>query len=363
MAQVLNQIQGKDWALYHGDNVEVLKGIPDNSIHYTVTSPPFANLYTYSASDRDMGNCKDDVEFFEHFRYLISELHRVTMPGRLISLHCMNLPSTIQNQGYVGIRDFRGDLIRAFVNDEASEFYSVIDRLKFRLWMAEQEKDSIRINKLSAGIENMESELQTHPGDHGFYFHSEVCIWKDPVVAMQRTKSIRLLHKQLCKDSAMSGQGLPDYVITFRKPGKNTIPISGELFDYVGDKPPSKSGDRVRDSINIWQKYADPVWHDINPSDTLQFRNARDNDDERHICPLQTSVIKRCLQLWSLPGEVVLEPFAGIGSVPYCAVELGRKAVGCELKKSYFDCAVNNLKSIEQSISQPNLLDMMGFAI
>ena len=360
---VLNQSIGKNYALYHGDSCEVLKGIPDNSIHYTITSPPFSSLYTYSASDRDMGNCKGDDEFFEHFRFLVSELYRVTKPGRLVSLHCMNLPSTIQHQGYIGVRDFRGDLIKAFVNDEAHEFNNIIDRLKYRLWLAIQDKDNSRVENLTQTITGMETELSNHPGDFGFYYHSEVCIWKDPVVAMQRSKSIRLLHKQMTKDSAISGQALPDYVVTFRKPGKNDTPIQGELTDFIGDNPPRLTGDKTKDSINMWQIYADPVWDDINPSDTLQYRSAKENNQERHISPLQLSVIKRCLQLWSLPGEKILEPFAGIGSTPYCAVEMGRQAIGCELKKSYFDCAVTNLKSIESQVSQPNLLDMMGFSL
>jgi DNA modification methylase len=359
--QVLNQFVGKNYALYHGDSCEVLKGIPDNSIHYTITSPPFSSLYTYSASDRDMGNCKGDDEFFEHFRFLVSELYRVTKPGRLVSLHCMNLPSTIQHNGYIGIRDFRGDLIRAFVNDEAHEFNNIIDRLKYRLWIAIQDKDNSRVENLTQAITGMESELANYPGDFGFYYHSEVCIWKDPVTAMTRTKAIGLLHKQLVKDSSLSRQGIPDYVITFRKPGKNDIPINGELTNFAGDDLLKLSGDKTKDSIGIWQKYASPIWHDINPSDTLQYRSARENDGEKHVCPLQIQVIERCLQLWSLPGEKILEPFAGIGSVPYTAVKLKRYPVACELKKSYFNCMVNNLKDIEQQMAQPNLLDMMGF--
>jgi DNA modification methylase len=362
MINALNQQIGKNYALYHGDTCELIKAIPDNSIHYTITSPPFSSLYTYSASDRDMGNCKNDEEFFEHFRFLISELYRVTMPGRLVSLHCMNLPSTIQHQGYIGIRDFRGDLIRAFVNDEASEFYSMVDRLKFRLWQAIQDKDNARVDKLNATIAGMEDELRDHPSDYGFYFHSEVCIWKDPVTAMTRTKSIRLLHNAMVRDSSISGQGLPDYIITFRKPGKNPEPISGELTEFVGENPPKKKGNRRDDSIAIWQKYADPTWEDINMSDTLQFKNAKENEREKHVCPIQIPVVERCLQLWSNPGDKIFEPFAGIGTVPYCAVKHGRYGIGCELKASYFKEACKNLKQIEQEKSVPNLLDMMGFA-
>lgn len=310
--KVLNQSIGKNYALYHGDSCEVLRGIPDNSIHYTITSPPFSSLYTYSASDRDMGNCKGDDEFFNHFQFLVEELLRVTVPGRLISLHCMNLPSTIQHNGYIGIRDFRGDLIRIF-----------------------------------------ESK--------GWIYHSEVCIWKDPVTAMQRTKAIGLLHKQVCKDSSISRQGIPDYFVTMRKPGKNPDPIRGEFEYFVGENPPKSTGNKTKDSINTWQRYASPVWMDINPSRTLSYQSARDNEDTRHICALQLDVIERGLQLWSLPDETVLDPFNGIGSSGYCAIKSKRKYIGCELKESYYNAAVNNLQRAEQETAQPNLLDMMGY--
>jgi len=232
----------------------------------------------------------------------------------LISLHCMNLPSTIQHQGYVGLRDFRGDLIRIF-----------------------------------------ESK--------GWIYHSEVCIWKDPVTQMQRTKSLRLLHKTIVKDSSMSGQAIPDYLVTMRKPGKNPYPIEGEFTYYVGDNPPKMTGDKTRDSINIWQNYADPCWLDINPSDTLQFKSARDNEDGRHICCLQLQVIERGLQLWTNPGDTVLDCFNGIGSSGYVALRANRKYIGCELKESYYNAAVNNLKQAESESLQPNLLDMMGFSL
>lgn len=300
------EAHGQAWQAYQGDCVEGVKQLDDNSVHYSIFSPPFASLYTYSNSDRDMGNCKTDEEFDKHFSFLIKELHRVLMPGRLVSFHCMNLPRSKQRDGVIGVRDFRGDLIRAF-----------------------------------------ESE--------GFVFHSEVCIWKDPVTAMQRTKAIGLLHKQVVKDSAMSRQGIPDYLVTMRKRGENPEPVAGKLASFAGENGPRLMDDDTRNSINIWQRYASPVWMDINPSDTLQFRNARDNDDERHICPLQLDVIRRGIQLWSNPGDVVLSPFMGIASEGHVALEMGRAFVGFELKPSYYDCAVKNLIEAEKSSTQEML--------
>jgi hypothetical protein len=271
-------VQGDGWTMHLGDVVANIGKIADDSVGYTVFSPPFASLYTYTANDRDMGNCRDDDEFFEHFDFLVSELYRVTKPGRLLSFHCMLLPSTKIRDGYIGLRDFRGDLIRAFVK-------------------------------------------------HGWIHHSEVVIWKDPVTAMQRTKALGLLHKTIRTDSAMSRQGIPDYLITMRKPGKNPDPI--------------KHGDDL--PVELWQRYASPVWMDINPSDTLQYRSARENEDEKHICPLQLGVIRRALHLWSTQGDLVLSPFAGIGSEGHVAVSEGRRFVGFELKESYFRQACRNL--------------------
>ena len=290
--KALNQIDGQGYTLYQGDCCELCQSIPDESVHYSIFSPPFASLYTYSNSPRDMGNCKTDDEFKIHFGYLIKELYRVLKPGRLVSIHCMNLPVLKQACGYVGIHDFRGEIIRWFQSA-------------------------------------------------GFIFSSEVCIWKCPVVAMQRTKSIRLLHKQMVKDSTISGQGIPDYLVTMRKPGENPEPVSGELAYFVGDKTTFKSSGKL--SIDIWQKYASPVWMDINPSNTLQFRAARDANDERHICPLQLDVIERGVQLWSNPDDVVFSPFMGIGSEGYVAVKAGRKFIGIELKDTYFQQAAKNM--------------------
>lgn len=309
VGRVINQAQGDDYVIYHGDSCEVVKGLPDNSIHYSIFSPPFSSLYTYSNSDRDMGNCSTDEQFYQHFRFLVQEIYRVIVPGRLVSFHCMNLPTSKTRDGYIGIKDFRGELIRMFV-------------------------------------------------DCGFIFHSEVCIWKDPVTAMQRTKALGLLHKQLCKDSAMSRQGIPDYLVTMRKPGRNPQPVAGPLDEYHGQEgtEPSRDG-TIRDSINIWQRYADPVWMDVKPSDTLQYRSARDNNDERHICPLQLDVIRRGIQLWTNPGDIVFSPFMGIGSEGYVSLEMGRRFVGIELKESYYKCSVKNLKG-RDSARQQSLFDI-----
>lgn len=284
---------GKNFDLYLGDCVENIKKLDDESIHYSIFSPPFASLYTYSNSERDMGNCKDDADFMNHFRFLVKELHRVLKSGRLVSFHCMNLPTSKQNHGYIGIRDFRGELIRLFQ-------------------------------------------------DEGFIYHSEVCIWKDPVIAMQRTKALGLLHKQIKKDSAMSRQGIPDYLVTMRKAGENPEPVT-----HTNESFP----------VAVWQKFASPVWMDINPSDTLQYRSAREHNDERHICPLQLQVISRGIDLWTNPNDIVLSPFAGIGSEGYQALKMGRRFIGFELKQSYFNQAVKNLHAAGDNSLQLSVID------
>lgn len=294
--KVINQSIGKNYAFYHGDAIEVMKGIPDNSIHYNIFSPPFKSLYTYSNSERDMGNSKNSIEFYEHYQYLIKEQFRTLMPGRLLSFHCMNLPTSKTKHGYIGIEDFRGDLIKMYQ-------------------------------------------------DAGFIFLSEVVIWKDPIVAMQRTKAKGLLHKQIKKDSAASRQGIPDTLITMGKPGTNPEPIAGELTEYIGEDHTGIGNKEF--SIDVWQRYASPVWFDISPSNTLQFRSARENDDERHICPLQLDVIHRAIQLWSNPGDTILDPFAGIGSSGYEALHMGRRAILIELKKTYYTVGVKNVKAID----------------
>ena len=292
--------------LLRGDCVARISEIESESVGYSIFSPPFSSLYTYSDHLEDMGNSRDYNEFFQHFHYLVKEIYRVIIPGRLVSFHCMNLPTTKQHSGYIGIEDFRGDLIRLFQQE-------------------------------------------------GFIYHSEVCIWKDPVTAMQRTKALGLLHKQVKKDSSMSRQGIPDYLVTMRKPGENPDKISGEFDHFCGDMNTFSNDGRL--SIDIWQRYASPVWMDINQSNTLQYRSAREDNDERHICPLQLDVIHRGLQMWSKDGDVVLSPFMGIGSEIYEAVRMGRKGIGIELKESYFKQAVENIKAAIDEKNQVGLFD------
>jgi DNA modification methylase len=267
------------WTMHLADCVDLARELPDNSIHYSVYSPPFASLYTYSNSERDMGNSKDHDEFWEHYKFLIKEQYRALMPGRLVSIHCMNLPTSKVRDGHIGIRDFRGEIIRAFE-------------------------------------------------EVGFYYHSEVCIWKDPVTAMQRTKALGLLHKTIRKNSCMARQGVPDYLVTMRKPGENPEPTAHTKEDFP---------------VQLWQQYASPIWMDINPSDTLQYRSAREHNDERHICPLQLEVIRRAIKLWTNPGDVVWSPFAGIASEGFVALEMGRRFIGSELKRSYYQQSCRNL--------------------
>jgi DNA modification methylase len=277
----IDQVVTDKYAAYHGDCVEVLAGLPQESIGYCIFSPPFASLYTYSNSPRDMGNVRDDAEFFEHFGFLIEQLRRVMKPGRNVSFHCMDMPASKERDGYIGLKDFPGDLIRAFQA-------------------------------------------------HGFIFHSKATIWKDPVTAMTRTKALGLLHKSIRERSEMTRMGIPDYLITMRSPGES------EHVTHTAQEFP----------VELWQRYASPVWMDINPSDTLQYQSAREHDDERHICPLQLEVIRRGVMLWSNPDDIVLSPFMGIGSEGYVALEMGRRFVGVELKTSYYKQAVGNLGAV-----------------
>lgn len=307
--KAVDQVVNDRFAIYQGDSCEIIRAIPGESIGFGIHSPPFEGLYKFSNFDRDISN-NEGPQFWEHYAFLIQELLRVTMPGRLHSVHVMQLPMSKIRHGHIGMRDFRGEVIRAYE-------------------------------------------------DAGWIFHSEVCIWKDPVVAQQRTKSIRLLHKQIVKDSALSGQGLADYVVTFRKPGDNPQPIAGGFSQYIGDgqepdrtKYTNQMDGRNWYSIEVWQRYASPVWTDINQTRTLQYRNARDEKDEVHISPLQLDVIERCIELWSNPGETVLTPFLGIGSEVYCAVKMGRKGIGIELKPSYFVQAAKNIAAIQDESAE-----------
>lgn len=292
---VLAQTIRDKYAVYNADSVEFTKNIPDNSVHYTLFSPPFASLYTYSNSDRDMGNCKGDDEFINHFKYLAKELYRITMPGRLLSFHCMDLPLLKSKDGVIGLKDFPAIVREIFE-------------------------------------------------DCGFIYHSRVTIWKNPVTEMQRTKALGLLHKQIRKDSSMSRQGIPDYIITLRKPGDNP-----EMISHTHENFP----------VDVWQQYASPVWMDIRQSDTLQRTSARAEKDEKHICPLQLEVIQRCIELWTNPGDIVYDPFAGIGSTPYVAVRMGRRGIGCELKESYYEQAKANIEIAAKESVMPHVVGQM----
>ena len=289
------------YALYKGDTSELIKNIPDNSIHLSVFSPPFANLYCYSNSDRDLGNSRNDEEFFMHFDYIVEELYRILMSGRIMAVHCMNIPAMKERDGYIGIKDFRGDLIRCFQK-------------------------------------------------HGFIYHSEVTIWKNPVTEMQRTKALGLLHKQIKKDSSKSRMGMPDYIVFMRKQGDNPEPITHTNESYP---------------VSLWQNVASPawgitppVWDDINQSNTPN-RMFSDEESEKHIAPLPLDVIERIVNLYSNPNDIVFTPFMGIGSEVYQSVKMGRRAMGIELKDAYFEQAVKNMRSLEQEEAQVSLFDFL----
>ena len=306
MVELISQEVSDNFALYNGDCCEVMEGIPSDSVGMSVFSPPFADLYSYSNSERDMGNSKDYGEFFDHFSKLISELYRVLIPGRIVAVHCMDLPSMKEKDGVIGIKDFTGDIVRAFQSES-------------------------------------------------FIYHSRTLIWKDPLIEATRTKAIGLMHKQLQKDSTRSRCGLPDYVLAFRKPGDNPLPVDHPdgLTSYAGSDDPGGSG--VQRSHNIWRRYASPVWMDIRQSNTLNKKGAREEDDEKHICPLQLDVIDRCLTLWSNAGDTILTPFMGIGSEVYCSIKSDRKAIGIELKSSYFNQSLKNAQKAQNDLksSQP----------
>jgi len=291
---ILNQAQGENWTLANGDCIEVLKSLPENSIHLSIFSPPYASLYTYSNSDRDLGNSINDDQFYEHFAHVVAGLHRVTKPGRIVCVDVMNIPAMKERDGYIGLKDFRGDVIRAFQKA-------------------------------------------------GFIFHSEHCAWKDPLIEATRTKALGLMHKQLCKDSTRSRAGIPQYLLAFRKDGENPEPVAhiDGLTEFCGENPPIHGNL----SHERWRRYASPVWMDINFSNTLNAKAARDNEDERHVCPMALDLIERAIQLWSNPGDVVFDPFSGVGSTGYQAIKMGRRFVGSELKQSYFAQACKNIES------------------
>jgi DNA modification methylase len=296
-----------NYAIYCGDCCEVLSGFPEESIHFSVFSPPFCSLYSYSDDTKDMGNSSSYQEFFDHFSYLVEILHKIIMKGRIVAVHCMDLPTHKVNGEEIGLRDFPGELIKCF-----------------------------------------ESK--------GFIYHSRHCIWKDPLVAATRTKAIGLAHKQIIKDSAMCRPGIPDYVLTFRKKGENPEPIQHPqgLSEYHGaNKIPrlTTNTDQRKNKLShwIWQQYASPVWMDIRMTKVLNFKQGKSKEDTRHICPLQRDVIARCLTLWTNEGDKVLTPFMGVASEVYESVRMKRRGIGVELKPSYYKQAMRNLSLLRDS--------------
>lgn len=295
-ATVLDQASGDAWTMINGDCIHAMSEMPPASIDYSIYSPPFGDLFVYSDSVADMGNVSGDAEFFASYDFVIAETFRLLKPGRLVSVHCTDLPTRKGRDGYIGISPFS-------------------DRI-------------------------LDAHLKA-----GFIMQCRTTIWRDPVVEMQRTKALGLLHKQLKKDSSMSRTGLPDYLITFRKPGENAAPVRHDDIDVP---------------VDLWQKWASPVWMDINQSKTLNVRAARQAGDERHLCPLQLDLIEISVRMWSNPGDIVLSPFAGVGSEGYEAVRRGRKFIGVELKPSYWKQACKNLADAEQQHRSGTLFDGLG---
>jgi len=302
---IIHQTITQKYALYNGDCIEVMKSLPDAKIDMAIFSPPFADLYCYSDSPMDLGNCKNYDEFFIHFGFVVEQLAKLIKPGRHAVVHCMDIPAMKERDGYIGIKDFSGDIIRLFQK-------------------------------------------------HGFIYHSRHTIWKDPLIEATRTKALGLMHKQLQKDSTRSRAGLPDYLLAFRNAGENQIPVAHVegLQTYYGREDPAKNITGVKRSHNIWRAYASPVWMDIRQTKTLNAKIAREADDEKHLCPLQLDVIERACVLWSNPGEIVFTPFMGVGSEVYGAVLNKRKGIGVELKSAYYNQAVRNMAEVEKHTEQ-----------
>lgn len=315
--KVIDQQSGELWQMFNGDCCEILCGLPDDSIDYGIHSPPFSSLYIYSDSEADMGNCQSDSEFFEHYHYAIQELFRVTSPGRLCSVHCKDFPRYANVHGTTGLIDFPGACIQ--------EFEAV-----------------------------------------GWVFHSRVTIWKCPVTERERTNNNGLLHKTVKRDGSQLRQGMADYLITFRKPPGNGTLLAEKPVErpsgfsrYVGDvavgevfhpSPFARKKASSDHSIDIWRRYAEPVWWDVQQTNVLNFKVATSSEDEKHICPLQLGLIERAVDIWSLPGDVVLSPFAGIGSEGVGALRANRKFIGIELKESYYQwaCKYLAIEELEQ---------------
>lgn len=314
MEMVINQKITNEYGIYHGDVVQVVRDIPDNSIHFTCSSWPFCALYQYTDAAEDMSNIRTRQEFFAGIDFMLSELARIMMPGRLVATHCMEIPTSMERDGVIGLYNFPGDIISAY------------------------EK-------------------------HGFVFHSRVTIWKDPLIAATRTHALGLAHQQIVKDSSMCRQGIPDQLVVMRKLGRNPEPVAHPdgFTRWIGNSEDEPKRERHSDpkrnkySHEVWQNYASPVWMDINPSDTLQRESAREDEDSKHVCPLQLTVIRRAMELWSNPGDVVFDPFSGLGSTGFVALEEGRRFVGSELKESYYRNACGNLDAAIEKRSQGRL--------
>lgn len=299
MTSVIDQHVGDQFAIYNADCVEFAATLPADCIDFSVYSPPFAHLFVYSDSERDMGNVKDEAEFKALYAHLVKEMFRITKPGRLTAVHCSDLPRTKSMHGTVGLYDFPADIRE--VHESA-----------------------------------------------GWTYHSRITVWKDPVVEMTRTKALGLLYKQLQKNSTRSRQGMPDYILVFRK-----TPDDESSVEPVGQ-------DSKRFPVEQWQKWASPVWMDINQTNVLNVRMARDQKDERHLCPLQLDLIERCVRLWTNAGETVFSPFAGIGSEGWASMNAGRRFIGTELKPAYFRQAVKYLSEAESAATMPSLLHAVG---
>lgn len=284
LIECLNSISGSNFVAYHGDAIPISEQMKTETVGFSIYSPPFHQIFVYSDSEADMGNCATEDEFNQHYQFLIKQLYRVTKPGRLTAVHCSDLPSSKWKDGVIGLKDFPGDIVRA------------------------------------------------HQAE-GWIFHSRVCVWRDPVVEMTRTKALGLLYKQLKKDSTRSRMGIADYVLVFRKPGDNAEPVEQMPENFP---------------VSQWQKWASPVWMDINQTNTLNVRMAKDGSDEKHLCPLQLDLIERAVTMWSNPGDVVLSPFMGIGSEGVTSLKLKRRFIGIELKASYFKHACRYLAAQEQ---------------
>jgi DNA modification methylase len=307
---VFDQVVTNRYALYNGDCIDVIKSIPNQSIHMSIYSPPFVGLYSYSSSERDMSNCRNYDEFFVHYEYLVRELHRVSLPGRLTAVHCMDVPRSGANpEG--GLMDFPGDIIR------------------------------------------LHEKL-------GWNYFARYHVWKEPLAVRNRTMAKGLAHRQLVEDSSLCDVASADYLLMFRKRGENKIPIAHPvgLSEYAGERqvPPELqryrgwTGKQTENRLShwIWRQYASAFWDDVRLGRVLPYKEARDSEDEKHMHPLQLDVIDRCVILRSNPGETILTPFMGVGSEVYSAVRNGRKAIGIELKPTYFRQAVRNLENVDE---------------